>query len=530
MFGDEVLFMTTFRTAQTPPPGTNTPVTTASQILNDGKVAENEAAKENDAARQKRQSTASEDPNAEANQASTLSALMKRAAGKGGDISTINGASPTGQSANIGDISASQQVYGSVETRLPPPSTPAVNFNAKTVTSAQTFITNFNTAMDDALKQAGATSLKVRTGASGAETPATIVMPSTYSADGAPKQMDISKLSSDQLISAFLKLNINDPNESVETHNEMYEFSTNMRQLAIENAQKAIKNAQELQKEAQKYAAMAEMLGTIITIASIALTVFTLGSSLAAGAAIQAGVQTAVQEAGKQAVQSAVQAGAQNAVAAATQQAAQQGTQVTAQMIQDAAMKEATSIATDMAANASAQAIAQAGGQEALKAGLVAHLQPMIVQEMSTQVAASAATEATKQVFAEAGKQATAQITSAASEGLQGTINQIGQKIELGNGVSNLKTASAVVNAGGQVVSGGANYTAANKFADAKEMKLEGEKWQFQADQAQAMVENEADIINTIMESKNQTVDTVMQMTNASWASKQQLMAAAFAK
>jgi hypothetical protein len=66
--------------------------------------------------------------------------------------------------------------------------------------------------------------------------------------------LDMSNLSSDQLLAEFLKLNINDPNANVQTQDKLYTLASEMRKQAIEEAKKRIERAQELMKEAQKYA------------------------------------------------------------------------------------------------------------------------------------------------------------------------------------------------------------------------------------------------------------------------------------
>ncbi|MEZ0314899.1 MAG: hypothetical protein ACAI38_24265 [Myxococcota bacterium] len=82
--------------------------------------------------------------------------------------------------------------------------------------------------------------------------------------------VDMSNLSSDQLLAEFMKLNINDPNANVETQHKLYTLASEMRQQAIEEAKKKIERAQEMMREAQKYAdkvekyaEMASMIGIL---------------------------------------------------------------------------------------------------------------------------------------------------------------------------------------------------------------------------------------------------------------------------
>lgn len=84
------------------------------------------------------------------------------------------------------------------------------------------------------------------------------------------QQQDLSKISADQLLSEFLKLNINDPNANVATQDKLYQLASNMRKLAIEEAQKKIRNAEELMKEAQKMADAAEKYANMAGMVGIA--------------------------------------------------------------------------------------------------------------------------------------------------------------------------------------------------------------------------------------------------------------------
>lgn len=83
------------------------------------------------------------------------------------------------------------------------------------------------------------------------------------------KLIDMSNMSSDQMLAEFLKLNINDPNANVETQNKLYTLASEMRQQAIEEAKKKIERAQELMREAQKYADQVEKYAEVASIVGI---------------------------------------------------------------------------------------------------------------------------------------------------------------------------------------------------------------------------------------------------------------------
>lgn len=79
-------------------------------------------------------------------------------------------------------------------------------------------------------------------------------------------------LNADMLLATFLKLNINDPNNSVETQNELHELSSNLREMALQEAQKRQEVATEMAREAEDaggYAAMAMQISVIVSVAGI---------------------------------------------------------------------------------------------------------------------------------------------------------------------------------------------------------------------------------------------------------------------
>lgn len=92
------------------------------------------------------------------------------------------------------------------------------------------------------------------------------------------------ELSADQLIAEYLKLEMTDPNNSVETHNELYEGLSRLRQAAIDEALAKSERAEEMKKEADHYAstfgAFGDFLGLVATVAAIGGAIFTSGATL----------------------------------------------------------------------------------------------------------------------------------------------------------------------------------------------------------------------------------------------------------
>ena len=140
---------------------------------------------------------------------------------------------------------------------LKPVTAPKVHMTESMSRAAKVFATNVDRAMTNAMIQSKA-SLRALASSPDANSPEAMAS-------------RIHALSPDQLLTEFLKLNINDPNENVQTYNTLYDLASKMREMAIEEAQKKIENAIELMREAQKYADqveqyadMAGMLGMVM--------------------------------------------------------------------------------------------------------------------------------------------------------------------------------------------------------------------------------------------------------------------------
>ncbi len=422
----------------------------------------------------------------------------------GRSTSTIGatGAAPLGRTNAVDELAGHQQVFGTAETRLRPATAPRVQLTETQRVAAETFAQNLGIAIDSAVVDA-------RQRAANVPTAGELVI-----------NRSVSGLSPDELLAAFLKLNINDPNENVETHNRLYQFSTNMRQQAIEDAKKKSETAREMKKEAEAYAKQAEMISVVVTVVSIVLTIFTFGAAAPLGAAAISA------SAGAGAAASGVAAGA----AAGANAAASTAIQTAGKTATDAAVKAAVEsfkeafkeAATKMSTEGMKEAIVQSSRQAAtnLFNGLSTEAQNVAVQtvideaaKQGVQLSADAAKEI---VINEMARQLTPQIAMQAFA--SGAITMPSQGVMMA-------TSAAL-----QGVSAGANYKAADKMIDAKEATLGATRARVRADREQERIQDEAEIINTIMEQKNQTIEAVMQMTNATWSSRQQLMAASVAR
>ena len=100
-------------------------------------------------------------------------------------------------------------------------------------------------------------------------------------------------LNAGNLTAYCLKLDVEDPNNCVETHNALSEVNSDLRQAEIERAKQENIDAQKKMEEAEKLAKTMKMFSIIMTLVSIALLICTLGAAtpaVAAGAAAAGGV------------------------------------------------------------------------------------------------------------------------------------------------------------------------------------------------------------------------------------------------
>ncbi|MCK5689601.1 hypothetical protein KAI87_10050 [Myxococcota bacterium] len=212
-----------------------------------------------------------------------------------------------GKAAEITGLSSSQQVYGTGEIQLKPPAPPRVDLNAEKAAGAESFAKNVSVVVDDTVKTmaanpaaanplSDAVNAEITERATAVATEKSGTNTSMVAMAGEViKQMGVAgtlpkDLSADQLLALFLKLNIEDPNMSVETQNELHGLMSEGRKEAIADARDAAKAATEAMKEAEKDADHAGMIGDIAMVVAIVcaivVTIFTLGTGVGLGAAL----------------------------------------------------------------------------------------------------------------------------------------------------------------------------------------------------------------------------------------------------
>lgn len=185
----------------------------------------------------------------------SLTGLLARAgigAGVKTEGSTIRAAVTTqARKAEIisQDIKSSQRAKVERANLLAPPVAPVMKLTPERLEAARSLVESLDTVFDKALTQAAYAARLLE------------IDPKNMTPEQRFKK--IQALSADQLLTEFLKLNISDPNESVETLNTLYDLTSKMRQMAIDEAQARIRRAQELMREAQKYADQAQQYADI---------------------------------------------------------------------------------------------------------------------------------------------------------------------------------------------------------------------------------------------------------------------------
>lgn len=456
------------------------------------------------------------------------------------------------------------EVYGTGDNKIPPPSTPKVELSDDKRIGAESFANNLNQVTNAMLLRpsAGATAAKeeaaaVGVGAKGAKggngtSAGSDTSKSAAIASGVdPSTLKAGKdLSADQLMAEFLKLNINDPNNSVETHNEMAKLNTTLRQQGIKAAQDKAANANEEMKSAQKYGDQMDAVFLVMDIASIVIGIFTFGAGTvalqAAKEAVKEAIKQAVKEAVKEAVKGVIKEASKTMTKEALQAAIKTATKAATKAATQAAAKGASKEAVKEAAKAAFKESMQTSMQEAMKQGMqqgtktaMQELGEKGVEELVNKTmdeainktiestlketaqdklldtaAQNMVDEGAKQVGKESGKETTKQTSKeATAQSTQQFANQ-------------MESVSKAFNMGSGLVRAGGNAQKASKMSDAQESLLGSKRARMTAEQMQAALEQENEIIQSIMESKNKTVDSVMKMMNAAFSTQNKIMSA----
>lgn len=357
-----------------------------------------------------------------------------------------------------------------------------------------------------------------------------------YDDKGQPIYKSINELSSDDLLAAFLKLNITDPNNDVQVQDKLLELAKQMRQGALVKEKADLKNQEAKLKEAEKKQASAKVLSTVIAvvmvIVAVVVAVVTFGAAaglialavIAAGALIgmaASGGKTSGALMGMQyaamivmlvcSLGTAFPAVAASLGATTAASTAAAAGAAASQAAAEAAAQTAAQISAE-AAKQAAKAAVEAAVKEALK-GATQEAIKEAAQQAAQQALQTAAQGATQEAI-QAASQAVAQAVS------EGVAQSMAQQAALQSAVNLGATAAS---AGGSVASASAQKDAADAFAAADMAALIAKMAELRAQQAQKDIEERNEMIRMIMESKGAIVDAVLKMMNAAQATNMKL-------
>jgi len=304
--------------------------------------------------------------------------------------------------------------------------------------------------------------------------------------DAAVSGLDNNKhLSPDRMMTEFLKLNLLDPNNSVDTHNMLSEAMSTLRQKSIDESLAASERAQEMRKEAEEYAGIAAVVSGITSVLSLC-GVF--AASLQALLTIQAVMSTGVNQALNATIKTAVEQGIQKALKQVGKNASDE---VIAQAIEKA-VKEAVTKASEQAVSS------------ALEGTLKKVTEQAVADELSKQVVC----KAIKAMGNEALKSVTNTVVKkAAQEGIQAATESFVFETVFG-----VAAKASAIESGRNLIQAPVALKQSMLSTEAQDLSLLSNKYQSKAEEAQSCLENENSIIQALVESKNQIMETTLNM------------------
>lgn len=162
---------------------------------------------------------------------------------------------------------------------IPPPAPPTVPLTEDLCRGAESMLGHINQVVDDLL----------------------IASPSpgeTSELTAGAQYRNLREVSAERLLALFLQLNIDDPNNSVQTHKTLHEVSSDLRQQGLEQAERLNELAAEKLREAAGYAEAAGIFRDVVTVittaVSVIIGVITLGSAAVAARAAATAVDASM--------------------------------------------------------------------------------------------------------------------------------------------------------------------------------------------------------------------------------------------
>jgi hypothetical protein len=491
-----------------------------------------------------------------------LTAYMERARGgteasEAAEAKSTTGAAAakdtTGVGKSRGAAAAARLAEG---LKLAPAGAPKIKLTDEHTKGATTLMNNLGPAMEQAMTSVKAASMGNKT------------------------TEQLSEMSADCMLAEYLKLEITDPNNSVETHQKLHTALSVLRKKGIKDAQVKAETAEAAKKEAQQYAETAGIIGTIVSVLMIALSVVlaavTFGAAsalvvvacVAAGALIggiaaaasggdvldgalmgasiggavgsigvgvaasmaTAAAKTAAQVVVNEALKEATKEAIKNAVATAGKEATKEMVeQAVKEAVKEATKKAMTETVKKAAQEAAVKAATEAGktlSKEAIQRAANEGVQQAVkstITEAAKEVSKEAAKGVAKSAIVEGAKQGSKEVVagmakSAASE----TASQFGRQW-----ATKVEGAAGLV---GGSVQGGANLKASQMASDAQQLDVAGRRSSLRAEKMQEQIQEEAEIINMIIESKNKAVEAVIKMSQAAHGSNLKVQSAGMAK
>jgi hypothetical protein len=434
-----------------------------------------------------------------------------------------------GETPNVG----AQKYSGQVDLTIAAPKPPTIALSPELATGAESFAGIMDGLVNDLAANSGqisvtelAKKLLNNVGAQGTDTQRTSAageaQKNTLSDSNLQVDLAAADLSADVLLSLFLKLNINDPNNSVETHAILNEVSTTLRQKAIDEGIKKAENAIKMRAEAEAYADKMGFVMTIIEVVMIVITVILTIISFGAAAAPMAMAMAAVKEIATTALKEGLKAAVKLVLEMVKNMVKTMVKQMVKGLVKDAVketVKEGVKEAVKEAVKEGTKEAVQKAVQEA-----VSKFGKEAVSEVLQEAVTEALTEVAQETGSEIVKEAISEILS---EGLESTLEQAletavekGLEKGLSSGIKNALRLTQLI---GGVAKGGIDNQVAQKSATADLAQNGADRARLRAEIEQQNIEEESAIIQMILESKNQVVEAVMKMMQASAGTQSKL-------
>lgn len=348
-------------------------------------------------------------------------------------------------------------------------------------------------------------------------------------------------LDADNLLAAFLKANMTDPNISVETQNDLGSMMSSLRISANKDeqakAEAAKKKIEAAKHKTNKMNELSLAITIVAIVAAVLLAALSGGMAAPAAAVVIVGATAA---AAASAAAAAVVAGAIIGLAAGigAAEAQRKGEDPNKGALQAASYGAmAASVVCGVGAIASvvANAVAAAAKSAAQAAAVIAENAARAATE-GAQIAAKAAEEAARHAASEAVKQTASQAAQRAAAqaayaeqvaiGMRTAADQAAKaavKEALTKYAGYLvvpQTINTATTSGMQVGKAKLEYEASMLQADANELTADAREAAIFAELFQDLLEAQNDVISTVLDLKNQSIDAVLKAQNNLMASK----------